>query len=73
METLVAAAIAGVTGFAALFTRVNRRIDMMDRRIDGFELRVAEDYLTKSDFSAAIDRVENHMIRIENKLDKLVT
>ena len=73
METLAAAAIAGVTGFAALFTRVNRRIDMMDRRIDGFELRVAEEYLTKSDFSAAIDRVENHMIRIENKLDKLVT
>ena len=72
METLVAASIAGVTGFAALFTRVNRRIDIMDRRID-FELRVAEDYLTKSDFSAAIDRVENHMIRIENKLDKLVT
>ena len=73
METVVALSIAGVTGFGALFTRVNRRIDLMDRRIDGFELRVAEEYLTKSDFSAALDRVENHMIRIENKLDKLVT
>ena len=43
----------------------------LDKRIDGIELRVAQDYLSKAEFSAALERVEQHMVRIENKLDRL--
>ena len=43
----------------------------MDKRVDAFELRIAENYLTKSEFSGALERVEQHMVRIENKLDRL--
>jgi len=37
-----------------------------------FELRIAENYVPKSELSSALERVEAHMIRIENKLDALV-
>ena len=64
--------IAAVTGLSAITTRLNGRIHELDRRLDGVELRVAENYLSKAEFSAALERVEAHMIRIENKLDHLV-
>ena len=64
--------IAAVTGLSAITTRLNGRIHELDRRLDGVELRVAENYLSKAEFSAALERVESHMIRIENKLDNLV-
>ena len=39
--------------------------------VDGVELRMAEKYLTKAEFSGVLERVEQHMVRIENKLDTL--
>jgi len=39
--------------------------------LDGVELRVATDYLSKSEFTLSMERVEQHMVRIENKLDQL--
>ncbi len=65
--------IAIVTGIGAATRHLQTRIDALDTRIDKYELRIAENYLTKADFSLALDRVEAHMVRIENKLDKLVT
>ena len=73
METGVAVIVAVITGLGAVTTRLHKRIDDLDSRVDKHELRVAESYISKSDFSAAIDRVEMHMVRIENKLDKLVS
>ena len=35
------------------------------------ELRVAESYVSKESFSTALERVEQRMIRIENKIDDL--
>ena len=64
--------LAAVTGLSAVTTRLNNRIHELDRRLDGVELRVAENYLSKAEFSSALERVESHMIRIENKLDNLV-
>ena len=72
MEAGVAIVIALFTGLGAVTTRLHKRIDELDTRVDKHELRVAESYISKSDFAAALDRVEAHMIRIENKLDKLV-
>ena len=73
METGAAVLIAVITGLGAVTTRLHKRIDDLDNRVDKHELRVAESYISKSDFSAAIDRMEMHMVRIENKLDNLVS
>ena len=65
----IAAALIGL--FSAVSTRLHNRIHDMDKRVDAFELRIAENYLTKSEFAGALERVEQHMVRIENKLDRL--
>nr|BDD47445.1 hypothetical protein 21 [Pelagibacteraceae bacterium] len=70
-EGAVAAVIATITGVAALTGRLNSRITELDRRVDQMELRVAENYVSKADMEILIDRVESHLIRLENKLDKL--
>ena len=51
---------------------VHDRISALDRRIDGVELNVAQEYVSKSDLQTMIDRMEDHMVRIENKLDQIV-
>ena len=51
--------------------RLISRIHELDRRIDHIEVKVAEKYVTKADMSDIIDRVTDHMVRIENKLDNL--
>ena len=63
--------IAVVSGLGAVTTRLHNRIHELDRRLDHTELRIAENYLSKAEFSAALERVEQHMIRIETKLDSL--
>ena len=64
--------LAVVSGLGAITTRLHNRIHELDRRVDGVELRMAENYLTKTEFSMTLERVESHMLRIENKLDKLI-
>jgi hypothetical protein len=71
LETVVPIALAGATGFSVLITRLHSRVTDLDHRIDKFELRVAENYVSKESFQSALERVEAHMIRIENKIDKL--
>jgi hypothetical protein len=73
IETLIPVAVAAATGFSVLIRGLYTRVHDLDSRVDKFELRVAEDYVSKESFSSALDRVEAHMIRIENKLDKLVS
>ena len=70
-EAVIPIALAGATGFSVLISRLHSRVSDLDKRIDGFELRVAESYLSKAEFSSALERVEAHMIRIEQKLDYL--
>ena len=72
VEALLPVGVALATGFSVLISKLHSRIGELDNRIDGIELRVAQDYLSKAEFSAALERVEAHMIRIENKLDHLV-
>ncbi len=71
LEMAVPIVIAAVTGLAALTNRLHSRIHELDQRVDGVELRVAERYVSKDDLDGMIDRVESHLIRLENKLDKL--
>jgi len=78
-EALVTSVVAVVTAGAALNNRlhnrinsVHERISALDRRLDGIELTVANDYVKKAELSELLSRMEDHMVRIENKLDQIV-
>ena len=71
MLEMVPIALAAVTGLAAVTNRLHNRIHELDKRVDEVELRVVEKYVSKGDMDGMIDRVESHLIRLENKLDKL--
>ncbi len=71
VEATVAVSLASLTALAAMFSRANTRISDMDSRIDRIEVRVAEKYVPRGELTAALDRMEAHMIRIENKLDQV--
>ena len=73
VEAAVPVLVAAATGLSILFTRINRRVTVLDRRVDVFELRVAQEYVPKTDISQIVDRMEKHMIRIENKIDKIIS
>ena len=72
IEAFVPALVAVATGVAVLFNKVNHRVTQLDQRVDRLELKLVESFTTKADFAAAMERMESHMIRIEDKLDKLV-
>ena len=69
---MVPAVIAIVTGGGVLISRIHSRIHDLDRRVDGVELRMAEEYVNKSDFSSSVIRMEQHLVRIEDKLDAFI-
>ena len=71
LEIVVPIALATVTGLSVLTNRMYSRIRELDKRVDQVELRVAEQYVSKTDLEGMLDRVEGHLIRLENKLDKL--
>ena len=72
VETIVPAVIAIVTGTAVLFNKVNHRVTALDTRVDKLELKLVETYTPKQEFTAAMLRMEDHLIRIEDKMDQLV-
>jgi uncharacterized coiled-coil protein SlyX len=47
-------------------------MDDIDKRIDSIELRFAEKYVPRQELATALQKMEDHMIRIENKLDQIV-
>ena len=72
IEPFVPILVAIGTGFAVLTSRIYNRIAHLDNRVDSIELRVVQEFVTKDDFNGAMERMEQHMIRIEDKLDNLV-
>ena len=72
MEAAVTVLIAVLSGVGVLSGRLNSRLHELDRRADALEVKVAEKYVTKADMSEIIDRVTDHMVRIEDKLDNLI-
>ena len=71
IEALIPVAVAAATGFSVLIRGLYTRVHELDQRVDVFELRVAENYVSKETFTNALERVEERMIRIENKIDNL--
>ena len=72
MDALVAACIAAITGLGAITTGVYKRIQELDKRIDGVELRVAERYVSKEELTELLNRLESYVARIDSKLDRLI-
>ena len=71
LEAAVTLSIAALTGMSILTQRLHGRINELDKRIDKVELRVASDYVTKVELSAIMERMEAHLVRIEEKMDKI--
>lgn len=70
--TGVVSLIIGVGGgVVTVNSRSNSRMDQLDKRIDGIELRFAEKYVPRQELANALQKMEDHMIRIESKLDQI--
>ena len=65
IEAAITLAIAAATGLGVITSRLNDRINSI-------ELRVAEKYIPREEVSLILTRFEDHMIRIESKLDNLI-
>lgn len=66
IEAAVTLAIAAATGLGVVSSRLNERINSI-------ELRVAEKYIPREEVSLILTRFEDHMVRIEEKLDNLIS
>jgi len=71
IEAGVAAGIALLTAIISVHNRLHSKISDVDSRVDKVELRVAEHYVQKQELATALQKMEDHMIRIENKLDQI--
>ena len=71
LDIVVTVTIATLTGVGVMSGKMWSRLHELDKRVDQVELRVAEQYVSKKDLESMLDRVETHLIRLENKLDKL--
>ena len=76
IEAVVTGVISLVLGIGGgvmtLSSRSGSRMDEIDKRIDSIELRLAEKYVPRQELANALQKMEDHMIRIENKLDQIV-
>lgn len=72
IEAGAAVCIALLTAIISVHNRLHTKISEVDSRIDKVELRVAEKYVQKQELSTALQKMEDHMLRIENKLDRIV-
>jgi septal ring factor EnvC (AmiA/AmiB activator) len=59
-------------GVLTVNSKSNGRMDEIDKRIDAIELRLAEKYVPRQELANALQKMEDHMIRIESKLDQIV-
>ena len=51
---------------------LHRRVTTVDTRLDRIELGLARDYVTRQEFYKEHAKLEEHMIRIEEKLDRML-
>jgi hypothetical protein len=72
IEAGVTTVIALVAALAAINTRTHNRINELDKRVDCVELSVAKNYVSRTEHFQAMERIEEHMVRIEGKLDLFI-
>lgn len=72
VEAVVAGSIAVIAGGYTVLQATHKRITHVDARLDRIELSLARDYVPRSEFVASQAKLEEHMIRIETKLDRML-
>ena len=72
VEAWVTGSIGVIAGGYAILQGLHRRVTHVDTRLDRIELSLARDYVPRSEFVASQAKLEEHMTRIEEKLDRLV-
>ena len=72
IEAAVSIALAAANGLGVVITRLQNRTNELDRRLDNFELVVARTYVPRDELVQGYERLEDRMVRIEEKLDKIL-
>ena len=72
IEAFVTGGVAAIAGGWAVLTGIHKRISSFDNRVDRIELLLAKDYISRTEYHADQSKLEEHMIRIENKLDVFI-
>ena len=72
IEAWVTATVAVVGGGYGVIQALHRRVTSVDTRLDRIELSLARDYVPRAEFIASQAKLEEHMIRIEEKLDRML-
>ena len=72
VEAAVAASIAVIGGGYGIIQALHRRVNVVDTRLDRIELSLARDYVPRSEFAASQAKIEEHLIRLEQKLDRML-
>ena len=65
LEAAVSICIAAATGLSVMSSKMNSRLNQI-------EVRVAEKYMPREEISLILTRFEDHMVRIESKIDNLI-
>ena len=72
IEAWVTATVAVVGGGYGVVQALHRRVTSVDTRLDRIELCLARDYVPRSEFVMSQAKLEEHMVRIEEKLDRML-
>lgn len=72
VEAAVTAGIAAIAGCWSIMQGVHRRINHFDTRLDRIELSLVKEYVSRAEYVTDQSKLEEHMIRIENKLDTFI-
>ena len=72
IEAWITASVALIGGGWGIISGVHKRVTNVDTRLDRIELSLARDYVPRSEFVATQAKLEEHMIRIEEKLDRML-
>ena len=72
VEAWVTASVGVIGGAYAIIQALHRRVTHVDTRLDRLELGLARDYVTRTEFYKEHTKLEEHMIRIEEKLDRML-
>jgi len=72
VEAWVTATVAIIGGGYGIIQGLHRRVTHVDSRLDRIELGLARDYVTRTEFYKEHTKLEEHMIRIEEKLDRML-
>ena len=68
----MAGSLGLIAGGYTIIQAMHRRVNVVDARLDTIELTLARDYVPRSEFMASQEKLEEHMIRIEQKLDRML-